>query len=58
MQYICVIHFFNIFAVIVIPALKTIMTGSRLSWSATERMDEKFFHVEDLQDPHESTLLY
>ncbi|KAG1731936.1 dicarbixylic amino acid permease [Suillus lakei] len=32
------------------------MTSSRLSGSATEHVDEKFYHAEDLQDPHESTL--
>lgn len=32
------------------------MSSSRLSGSATEHVDEKFYHAEDLQDPHESTL--
>lgn len=32
------------------------MISSRLSGSATEHVDEKFYHAEDLQDPHESTL--
>ncbi|KAG1837044.1 dicarbixylic amino acid permease [Suillus subalutaceus] len=32
------------------------MTNSRLSGSATEDVDEKFYRADDLQDPHESTL--
>lgn len=32
------------------------MSSSRLSVSATEHVDEKFYLAEDLQDPHESTL--
>ncbi|KAG1756833.1 dicarboxylic amino acid permease [Suillus paluster] len=32
------------------------MSNSRLSAFATEDVDEKFYHAEDLQDPHEGTL--
>jgi amino acid transporter len=32
------------------------MTSKRLSGSTTEQVDEKFYHAEDLQDPHEGTL--